>query len=239
MTRIPIGLVCILIMSKAYSVEGSIALPDSARVFSVGEKIVLNGVPMHMRGFRSSESVDDLLAWFSRELGSPLVENHLGKTTVLGKAVGHRYLSVQLERDANGVRGVVTESDFEAAAEMRPRRQEQLDRWLLGLPSGSAVRSDMVSADRGRHAWHAVFENTVDAQINSERTQALMAAEGFVLENESSAADMPGGLSWRLGQGRTLYFKGAGKEAIVTISRDTQRRTTIVINTVSTLGRLP
>lgn len=237
--RIIAGVIWLLFMPFAHAEGVPVALPESAQVFPVGESIALNGVPMKMRGFHSTESIERLVAWFSRQLGAPVVESRVGRTLVLGKAVEGRYMTVHLETDAGGVRGVVAESDLEAAMELRPRRQEQLDRWLLGLPSGSRVLSDMVSEDHGKRAWYALFENGLDERINSERMRSLMAADGFVLQHEAVGADTSGGSGRAFGEARTLFFKGEGKEAVVTISRNTQRKTAIVINTISALGRYP
>ncbi|MDO9597441.1 MAG: hypothetical protein Q7J47_06955 [Azoarcus sp.] len=237
-----LGLIILLLRfaPDASAGEPTVELPRSAQPFSVGENIVLNGLPMRMRGFRSSESVDVLVTWFTQGLGSPVVENRLGNTIVLGKAVGEYYVTVQLEPDRNGVRGLTAVSNLVAADEMRSVRNERSERLRLGLPHGSRVISDMVSEDRGKQSWHVVVENTQSEQINTGRILALMTQEGFALEHESSAVSaLDGTATPALGDARTLYFKGKGKEAMATVARDEFSRTVIVINTISALSTYP
>lgn len=220
--------------------EPTVALPRSAQPFSVGENIVLNGLPMHMRGFRSTESADVLVAWFTQNLGSPVVENRLGNTIVLGKAIGEYYVTVQLEADRNGVRGLTAVSNLAAANDMRSVRNERGERLLLGLPHGSRMISDMVSEDRGKQSWHVVVENKHSEQVNVGRIQALMTQEGFALEHESAAGSTSGGNRMHApGDARTLYFRGKGKEAMVTVARDELSKTVIVINSISSLSTYP
>lgn len=235
-----VGLIFLLLRFApiAVAAEPTVELPRSAQRFSVGENIVLNGLPMRMSGFRSTESADVLVAWFAQNLGSPVVENRLGNTIVLGKAIGEYYVTVQLEADRNGVRGLTAVSSPVAADEMRSVRNERGERLLLGLPHGSRVISDMASEDRGKQSWHVIVENTHSEQLNINRIRALMTREGFALEHESSAVSTAGGTGMRApGDARTLYFKGKGKEAMATVARDELRKTVIVINTISSLSR--
>lgn len=237
-----LGLIFLLLRFAPIAAAGepTVALPGAAQPFSVGENIVLNGLPMRMRGFRSMESVDVLVAWFTKNLGSPVVENRLGNTIVLGKAIGEYYVSVQLEADRNGVRGLTAVSNLAAANEMRSVRNERGERLLLGLPHGSRVISDMVSEDRGKQSWHVVVENTHSEQLNVGRIQALMTQEGFALEHESSAGSTSGGTGMHApGDARTLYFRAKGKEAMATVARDELSKTVIVINTISSLSTYP
>lgn len=203
--------------------EPAIELPRSAQPFAVGENIVLNGLPISMRGFRSAQSVDELVAWFRRQLGAPVVESRWGNTVVLGKAVGGHYLTVQLEADRRGVRGLAAIGALRAAADARAGYRERTERLLSALPHGSRLVSDMLSEDRGRQSWHLVIDNPYGEQLNSERVTALMQARGLALERESRVA----------GEGRLLYFRGAGTEAMATVASAPDRQGAIVINIVS------
>jgi hypothetical protein len=202
-----------------------IELPPSAKSFSVGENIVLNGLPMRMRGFHAQESLHELKAWFLRRLGERTVENHWAGGVILGKAEGKYYLTVQLKPGREGVDGVVAISDFRTGDTLE-RYRERTNRLLSGLPHDSMLISDMTAQDGNKSSWHAVVANRQGAQLNSERVQGWLTGQGFVLEHEARTD----------GDGRSLYFKGAGKEAIVTIAREPDRQTVIVINTVSTLS---
>lgn len=202
-----------------------IELPPSAKSFSVGENIVLNGLPMRMRGFHADGSLRELKAWFHRCLGAQAVENRWGDTVILGKAEGKYYLTVQLKPGREGVEGVVAISDFRTGDSLE-RYRERTNRLLSGLPHDSMLVSDMTAQDGNKSSWHAVVANRQGAQLNSERVQAWLTGQGFALEHEAHTGS----------DGRSLYFKGAGKEAIVTIARETDQQTVIVINTISTLS---
>lgn len=202
-----------------------IELPPSAKSFSVGENIVLNGLPMRMRGFHADGSLRELKAWFRRHLGVQVVENRWGDTVILGKAEGKSYLTVQLKPGRDGVQGVVAISDLQAS-DVLERYRERANRLLSGMPHDSMLVSDMTAQDGNKVSWHAVVANRQGGQLNSERVQAWLIGQGFVLEHETRTGD----------DGRSLYFKGAAKEAIVTIARERGQQAVIVINTVSTLS---
>ncbi|MBC9070763.1 hypothetical protein IAI53_02190 [Thauera sp. CAU 1555] len=211
-----------LLAVPAAAGEPVIELPSSARPFAVGDKLVLNGLPISMRGFRSAQSVDELVAWFKRRLGAPVVETRHGSTVVLGKAADGHYLTVQLEADRRGVRGLAAVGALRAAAEDQGRYRQRTGPVLAALPHGSRLISELLSEDRGRQSWHLVVDNQYGEQLNSERVTALMRDRGLALERESHVS----------GEGRLLYFRGNGAEAMATVASAPDRRGAIVINFV-------
>src|SRR3989442_6030678 len=80
----------------------TVALPEDARAFSVGEQIVANGTPMRVQVFISNRSPAEVAAWFRHSLGEPIVENKVQDKLVLGRQAGDFYETVQLETSAGG-----------------------------------------------------------------------------------------------------------------------------------------
>ena len=61
-----------------------------------------------------------------------------------------------------------------------------------------------------------------------------MRNDGFELEREAAPDDKTGaGLPEGAAHGKTLFFKGPGKEAMATIYRDSHGHTAIVLNTLT------
>ncbi len=219
-----------------------VALPDDAKVFPIGEQVAVNGMPMRMQGFVSKASPAESAAWFRRSLGKPLVENTVGKKLVLGRAQGPYYISVQLEAlgpSHPGTRALVAVSDLTAAYERRDDTKAASERLLARLPAGTHLVSKMSSGDGGKSASYVVLTNSFELALNRERLIGMLREDGYALEREA-LADTPPGQPSQVGldAGKTLFFKGAGKEAIAVISRDLSGKTTLVLNTVTFMEHL-
>lgn len=228
-----------LMASNAWAGPGwpQIPLPKNATLFSVGEKLVLNGMPMHLSGFTSAASADQMAEWFRQALGQPLVENRIGKTLVLGKASGEYYLTVQLETAGGSTRGVAAVTHLKGAHDRRQETGAMADRWLQRLPSGSRIVSQLSSDDRGRHSQHLIIINEQSEQANAERLTDLLKADGLALERESRVIDAPHSPERdRLGDGRALFYKGTVSEGMATVARNPQGQTVVVVNTISSPG---
>ncbi|MDQ2736441.1 MAG: hypothetical protein M3Y55_15945, partial [Pseudomonadota bacterium] len=70
--------------------------------------------------------------------------------------------------------------------------------------------------------------------LNRERLISLLADEGFAFEREGSPDEQSvRRIPDELAYGRLLFFKGASKDAIATLSRDGSGQTTMVLNVVT------
>ena len=216
----------------------SIALPKDVHVFDIGRQITVNGLPMRVQGFLSSARPVQVAEQFRQSMGKPLVENAIGSKLILGRAQGEHYLTVQIEPAGMGARGVIAVAHLKAAYDIRSDTQSDTDRWLSRLPAGSRLLSRMASQDGGKLSRHLVIVNSHSEALNRDRLKSLMAEDGLAFEYEGAAgsraaAKLPEGLA----NGETLFFKGAGKEAMATIHRDSDGRTAIVMNTVTLMER--
>jgi hypothetical protein len=216
-----------------------IALPKEASGFDIGGQVVVNGMPMRMRGFVSAARPEQLAGWFRQSLGKPLVEDKLAGKLVLGRLQDDFYLTVQLEPAGNGTRGLVAVTQLKAAYDNQADTQAGAERWLSRMPAGSRVISQMASKDGSRASRHIVIVNQTSEDLNRDRLTNLMREDGLTLEREVAVADqtvprLPPGIV----AGKTLFFKGPNKEAMAVIYRDDTGRTAIVLNDITETGRL-
>lgn len=216
------------------------ALPPGAEPYAIGEQLNVNGLPMRLRGFTTASSPELTAAWFRAHLPRPLVENRAGDRLVLGRASGAYYITVQLSPRKGGTNGLVAVTDVRASLERRAAGPAANEKLLSGMPSGTQVINAMSSIDGGRNATFVVLANTYSEDVNRERVQQLLRREGYTLEREARAADagatalaaLPRGAAG----GRTMFFRGHGREAIAVISRMPDNRVAIVLNTITSIG---
>lgn len=216
-----------------------IRLPDSVQVFDAGQDVMLNGMPMQLRGFVSPEPMSRLLPALQRSLGEPLGINHLGDKVVLGRAEGTRFLTIQVERAGTGSRGAIAVADLQAAQGARDDSEQERRRWAEHLPSGSAVYSDMKSRDGPRQSRQLVYSNRQGEAFNRDRLQAMLEREGLRLEHERIVDGEAAPRSGSAVSGRVLFFGGMGKNGMATINREADGRVFVVLNLVSVLGNDP
>lgn len=208
-------------------------LPGHVSVFAVGDQLTANGLPMRVQGFVSTEdSVEDLLAWFRRYWGQPLMENTVGAKRILGRLQNGFYWTVQIEAVRRGAKGLVAVTDLSARAQASDRYVATTERLLARFPAGSQLVSHMVSPGEGKTASHVVVSNRHSESLNHDALKAMLADEGMALERETSVLEQS---DLRGKAIKTLYFKGASKEAMAVISSDSQGRSTVILNTVITM----
>ncbi|WP_265256852.1 hypothetical protein [Verminephrobacter aporrectodeae] len=217
-----------------------VALPAQAQSYGVGQQLGMNGLPMRLTGFATEAAPEQTAAWFRRTLGQPLVENRLGRKQILGRAEGGYYLTVQIEpgSDGRGSRGMVAVTQLPGAPQ--PQTRETIAHWRRLLPAGTQVTSHLQAQDNGRFATHLVALNRHGEQLNAQRLGAALREQGYALERSIStdSAQTAAGLPEQAA-GLTLLFRGPGKEAMATITRDAQGQTSIVLLTSVQLELLP
>lgn len=217
----------------------TITMPKGVTPFDIASgPITVNGMPMRVHGFVSGAKTEQVAAWFRQILGQPLVENRVDGKTILGQAKGDYYVTVQLDRARTGTRGLISMAHLGAAAESQTAANTVAEHWLARMPAGSNLVSQVASEDAGKVARHFIFLNSHSAELNHRRLKELMLEDGFELEREAVAAPhegstLPDGASG----GRTLFFRGAGREATAVIFQDRAGRSAVVLNTVVSMER--
>lgn len=211
-------------------------LPPSAVAYRIGEQMVVDGLPMRVQGFVSPRERKEIAAWFRQSLGKPLMENQVGSKLVLGRALGEYYLAVQLEAIGHGTRAIVSVAHLKAGYDNRANTTAELARMMARFPSGSRLVSAIDSIDRGKLSQHVVVSNAYQEEVNGNRLIAMMRDDGFALEQTASTDGAPAHHSFAGAQnGKTMYFKGAGKEAMAVIFRDPAGQVTIVMNAITAI----
>jgi hypothetical protein len=175
-------------------------------------------------------------------MGQPLMEDNVGNKLVLGRAEGTFYVSVQLEAagpDGKSTRGMVMLSDLKGAHDRRDDTKAVTQRLLARLPSGTRMLNQMSSTDQGKLSSYVLAENGNSEMSNRNRLIDGLRAEGLTLERETllDAKSAPS-LPVEMLTGRTLFFKGSGKDAVVVIRPAGDGKTSIVINTVTTMEHI-
>ncbi len=215
-----------------------IALPRNVQNFDVGQQITANGLPMRIQGFVSSSTPAQLAQWFRQSLGKPLMENTLDRKLILGRAQGEHYLTVQIEQAGNGSRCLVAVTHLKAAYDAQAGTRSTTEQWLSRLPSGSRLLSHISSQDGAKLSRHLVITNPHGETLNHDWLVRMMADDGFALEREGSRSTFAGGNAVPgIDGGKTLYFKGNGKEAMATIHRAGDGNTALVLNIVHVMER--
>lgn len=194
------------------------ALPDAVTAASVAEAMTLNGVPMRIRAFVSEKRPEELLDFY-RHAWPRHVENRVGDATVLGRADGEFFTTVQVAAAGAGSRGVIAVT--RRSSPTKGDRTQDTYR----LPVGSELVSDMTSEDSGRLSRHMVFTNGRSVETNRDEIVGLLADKGFRLDREATS----GGKS-----GQALFFSGRDREAIAVLSR-APGKTAVVMNVVTRL----
>ena len=151
--------------SPAYSQTNNVSswpdikLPRHLQLFPISSDTSANGVPMRMQGFTSSLPVAEVIQGVRDSLGQPLVMNQIGKQIVLGRPVGTFYVTVQIEAEGLGSRGVVATTDMQAAINNAELTRQDRQRWLDQLPAGSRLMSHVKSSDGSKRSVQIVYSN--------------------------------------------------------------------------------
>ena len=217
-----------------------VPLPPDAQAYPIGEQVGVNGMPMRLRGFTTGSSPERTAAWFRDHLPRPMVENKVNGRLVLGRASGtSHYITVQLSPVGGGTQGVVSVTDFRAAAAQSAATRAANQKVLAAMPSGTKLLNAMTSNDAGRASTFFVLANTYSEEANAERVKRMLGAEGLELESDARAAEAGAAVLAALprgaASGRTLYFRGKGREAMAVISRMPDNRVSIVLNTITAI----
>jgi hypothetical protein len=222
-----------------------VKLPAGVTAFEVGEQVSVNGTPMRLQGFVTRTAPLETADWFRRSLGQPLVESQLPGKLVLGRAEGDYYVSVLLEPlpgehgDTRGTRGTITVSNLKSAYDKREGTRALTERMLARLPTGSSLLNQLSSTERGRATSYVLAQNGHSQQLNRDHLVRRLAAEGYQLEHEALPdAKQARAVPAQVASGRTLFFKGKDKEAMVVIRPAQETGSTIALQTINIVKEL-
>lgn len=224
------------IVAAAEAPWPSMAIPDGLQTFAMGDEVVVNGVPLRMRGLVSALAPAQVAAQFRASLGQPLSSTTQGARLVLGRALGEFYATVQLEPAGSGTRGVIAVSRLGAALSGRNTDHAITQRQLTRFPAGSRLLSRVSSIDGLQRADALALSNGLNVELNVRHLQQTLSAEGYQLQRTTPSATLSRSLLHpRPGSDTTLFFTRPGAQAIAVLRRNASGNTDIVLNTVTDL----
>lgn len=214
----------------------SAPLPPDAQSYRISPRMSVDDTPMQLQGFVSPQRPGAVLEWFRREVPAPLFENTVNGKQVLGHPVGAYFITIQLDADGAGTRGVVAVSDLRGALVKRADGHPWTDKVLAAFPSGTQLVRSMDSAEQAHSATFVALVNRYSEEVNRDHLVELLQRDGMRLEREAKAdpateATLPDGVA----VGSTLFFRGGGKEATAVITRGADSQVTVVLNTVANM----
>jgi hypothetical protein len=218
---------CMLLISSATCAAApaaawpQVALPPGAQTFDVGQQLLVNGLPMQVKGFLSPEPAARLVDWFRASLGSPLVENRRGLGTILGRAEGTYYLTVQIEPAGSGARGLVALTDVPRMMASHGETRAEEARWQARLPAGMRILSLVRALDGGRTSEHLVLQSTGPLASSRHAVTRLFQHDGYTPGRIVISPAPPGA---------TLYFQAPGREAMAVLTGGDAGLTGIVLS---------
>jgi len=177
--------------------------PAGARVQAVAPDVVLNGKRSRILRIETSESADSVLDFYRTRFGAKRVENRVHGAQVLGTRDGGFFHTVQVRSHAGG--RTETTVITTALAEGLHRSAVVTDTERC-LPADSAVLQTMESNDGGARAVTVTAGNNHDVKTNADHLRSALQERGFHVVKEET-----------LGKGSSLWLKGQGEEAVVTV----------------------
>lgn len=197
--------VCLLGTTPAHA--GWQDTPDSLGLQSVGETMQVNGTPMQIRAFVTTQLADAVVAdmqarW--RRGGGPVTLTHTSAWTILNQSVGDQHRSFQIRTTKGG-----TAEGFVALTSPKLVRPVK---YAVSLPRDMTVVSVIDSVDRGRNSQQVVavsprsisatmssLESTLKAagwerhRIQSSRNSIMYAANKGKQQLDATLAAQPAG----------------------------------------------
>ena len=217
-----------------------LSLPTQIQTFPIGTELVVNGMPMQLRGFTSTLRASELLDAFRQSLGQPLVESVIGDKKTLGRAQGNFYITVQVDGAANanlhatersGSSGTLSISDLASYASNHEQQKNKSAALLNRLPAGSIINSQMQSEEKGAATTYLVISNPHSEQFNRDALLQMMKTDGYLLEKEfAPKSEVREKLPSQMENATTLLFRGTGREAMAMIAKS-DGKTAIVLQT--------
>lgn len=162
-THFILSLVSFLWPLLAFADWPQLPLPQHANVESIGERVVLNGVPMQMHRILSHQNPKHLQQFYQRYLGPNHTLTAVDSGVILAQGRGQHFITIRITPLGNGISETLTTVSDVAAA-----RANQARPLGISLPAQSKVLSDMESFDQGKTARQLVYQNqhSIDSNIN-------------------------------------------------------------------------
>ncbi|CAN5330185.1 hypothetical protein BH10PSE17_BH10PSE17_01540 [soil metagenome] len=198
-------------------------LPTAARSIEVAPVVRMNGRAIALSQFSVAQPIEAVLEFYRHTLGTRHVEPALAGHRVVAAMRGDVFVTVRLSAaDQTHTTGLILESPT------LPLDSIGRDNFAARWPIGSRVLSDLEFEDGARVSRIVVVDNEHSSELNVDSLRSLMRERAIQEQRDKAVVGVDGRVS------RTLWFGGAGGEAIAVVSNKGERRM-VVLNLVSTL----
>lgn len=175
--KLPLALLVLLPLAALAGPWPELGHPRDARIEPIGDRLRLNGIPLHVTRVLAPAPPAAVLAHYRQALGGPVAHSQIGRAQVLAQARGDFFVTVTIEpRDDGRSEALVSIADSRAAREAAGRALG------LTLPAGSELLSDMESFDAGLASRQLVLVNSHSVHANQTRLSATLAERGLIAD---------------------------------------------------------
>ncbi len=197
-------------------------VPDTLQLANVGQSLRLNGTPMEIRAFVTSESIESVLkqvqdSWshHGKDRGD-VVRGKAAVWTVLNQTIGNAHRSLQIRETAPG--------RFEGFVALTSPALTRDPKLALPLPSDMRTLSIVDSADQGKVAQQVVAVSPRSIDATADALEGALKANGW----ERHARQQKGGSVMlsanRAGQEFDVMLQSQKRGALVMMNTVTQNK---------------
>lgn len=173
--------ICLLLLSlwpfMALADWPQLPLPQHAHAESIGERVVLNGVPMQMHRIVSQRNPKQLQQFYQRHLGPNHTMTLLDGGVLLAQGRGQHFITVRITPLGEGVSEILTTVSDVAGAKSSYGRPLG-----MSLPAQSKVLSDMESFDQGKTARQLIYQNQHSTESNIAYLVNVLKQRGYQVQ---------------------------------------------------------
>ena len=188
--------------------------PPDSTVNKMGEAMVVNGIPMHIRQFISKNSVDQVLDYYRNywPKGTPDKPGYtetdiLTPWKIITRVEDGYLMTVQVtesgDRGSHGLLGMSRlpdpEKDLPTLGENFPKMR------------GSTVFNDIQSEDIGKQGRTIQLSNTYSVETNGNFYKDYFTNQGWSVDMDKTISD---------GNSRSQRFSNGNKNVIITINKN-------------------
>lgn len=179
-------LVSLLFNATAWAAPDDIPVPDWLSPATVGEKMVINGLPSTVYRFETHETVDALLDFYRdtwRDEGkNSYREAHVAPWYVISRLVRNYLYTVQVKEE-----GSFTISGYLAVGDLAAMEKSRKHDKPVPLMDGSTVLNDVTSFDPGQKGRTVMLANKYSASGNSQFYRNYFRDRGWATVMDSSS----------------------------------------------------
>jgi hypothetical protein len=218
-------LAAVMVEPVAASEWPEIKSPPDSVVSWVGNDMSQNGIPLKIKAFSSSLSVEDVINFYRSEwddgTNKKPVTNTLADWHIIGRQIDEYYVTVQAKP------GVNTNSEGFLSVSKLPAKLQRENTVDFPMLAQSRVISNTESSDPGTSGKTIIIENGFSTQSNVSFYESRLGEQGWKMTRDD-LRQMNGKLA------KYMYFRLRNKSCHLVISQDNAGNSVITANIVET-----